>query len=245
MKIQIIVDGRLVQVDEGTSILNAARKAGIVIPTLCYHEALKPYGGCRLCIVEVVQNKRRKLITSCTFPAGVGMKVLTDTARVKHARRMVVELLLARCPDVPEIRSMAKHMGIETPMFNKTEKKRCILCGLCVRFCEEAVGAKAIGFSNRGTECEITTPFKAPTETCIGCGSCTYICPTGCIEMVQDKEHSEKHTMNMDRPAIHPCRNEYKCETCETEQQFIEEAKNAIADFRNKFSGPSVFINEG
>jgi heterodisulfide reductase subunit A len=95
----------MVQVDNGTPVLQAARKAGIAIPTLCYHEALQPYGSCRLCMVEIVQNKQRRLVTSCNFPADTGMEVFTDTDRVRQVRRNIVELLLARCPEVPMIQT--------------------------------------------------------------------------------------------------------------------------------------------
>jgi len=236
MKIQIIIDGRMVQVDEGTTVLNAARKADVIIPTLCHHEALKPYGSCRLCMVEIVQNKRRRVVTSCTFPAGAGMEVFTDTSRVKKLRKKVVELLLARCPDVPLIQTMARHMGIETSRLRNKEDKECILCGLCVRFCEEVVGVNAIGLSNRGVECEVATPFKASSDTCIGCGSCTYICPTSCIEMVPDDDNSGLRKMNMGSLSIEPCPNDYKCEDCDEELNFIEEIKSVIAQFRTKWN---------
>ena len=233
MKVQIIIDGHMVQVDRGTPVLHAAKKAGIVIPTLCYHEALKPYGACRLCMVEVVQNKQRRLVTSCNFPAETGMEVFTDTDGVRQARRNVVELLFARCPEVPMLQTMARRMGIEKTGFKKIESKECILCGLCVRFCEEVVGAAAIGLSNRGTEREVTTPFKSSSDTCISCGSCTYICPTGCIEMVPDEKASGMRKMNMGRLPLEPCKNDYNCEGCDIEQQFIKDIKNVIAKFRN------------
>jgi len=233
MKIQIIIDGNMVQVDEGTTVLNAARKVDVIIPTLCHHEALKPYGSCRLCMVEIVQNKRRRLVTSCTFPAGAGMEVFTDTSRVKELRKKVVELLLARCPDVPLIQTMARHMGIETSRLRNKEDKECILCGLCVRFCEEVVGVNAIGLSNRGVECEVTTPFRASSDTCIGCGSCTYICPTGCIEMVSDEKNSGMRKMNMGRLTLESCPNDYKCEGCDINGKFTEDIKKAVAKFRN------------
>ncbi len=236
MKIQIIIDGRMVQVDEGTTVLNAARKVDVLIPTLCHHEALKPYGSCRLCMVEIVQNKRRRLVTSCTFPAGAGMEVFTETARVKGARKKAIELLLARCPDVPMIQTMDMHMGIENSRFRNIEDKECILCGLCVRFCEEVVGVNAIGLSNRGVECELSTPFKASSDTCIGCGSCTYICPTGCIEMVEDKKTPGMRKMNIGNLSLETCPNDYKCKDCDIEQQFIEKTINIITQFRNKFS---------
>ncbi len=129
------------------------------------------------------EHKHRRLVTSCNVPVDTGMEIFTDTDSVKQVRKDIVQLLLACCPEVPMIQKMARRMGIDTPK----ESKDCILCGLCMRFCEEVVGASAIGLSNRGTEREVTTPFKASSDTCIGCGSCTYICPTGCIEMVSDE----------------------------------------------------------
>jgi heterodisulfide reductase subunit A len=236
MKIPVIIDGRLVQVDKDTSILAAARKAGITIPTLCYHEKLRPHGSCRLCTVEVIQNKRRRLVTSCNFPADAGMEVLTDTPRVREIRRMLIDLLLARCPDIPLVQTIARRMGIETSGLKKKEDKECILCGLCVRFCEEVVGVSAIGLSNRGTECEVATPFRIASDTCIGCGACTYICPTGCIEMVPDETSPELRAMNLGKLSLEPCPNEYECEACDTEKNFIAEIKRSIANFRSRFS---------
>lgn len=236
MKIQIIIDGHMVQVDRETSVLHAAKKAGIAIPTLCYHEALKPYGACRLCVVEVVHNKRRRLVTSCNFPAEAGMEVFTDTEKVRQIRRNVIKLLFARCPEVPTIQTMARRMGIETSGFKKEELKNCILCGLCVRFCEEVVGVAAIGLSNRGTDREVSTPFKASSNVCIGCGSCTYICPTGCIEMVKDDVTPGMRKMKMGSASLETCSNDHKCEDCDIEQQFIDETKDMIARFRYKFS---------
>jgi len=185
-------------------------------------------------MVEIIQNKRRRLVTSCTFPAGAGIEVFTETSSVKGARRKAVELLLARCPDVPFIQTLARHMGIEDSKFRNIENQECILCGLCVRFCEEVVGVNAIGLSNRGVECEVTTPFKSSSDTCIGCGSCTYICPAGCIDMVEDKGNPGARNMNIGGLALETCKNEYKCTDCDIEQQFIKDIKNVIAQFRNK-----------
>lgn len=235
MKIPIIIDGHLVEVDKGATIINAAKKAGVFIPTLCYHEALNPYGACRLCIVEVVQNKQRRLVTSCNYPVETGMEVLTDTLKVRQMRRMIVELLLARCPEMPSVQTLARRMGIEISSFKIREAKECILCGLCVRFCEEVVGVSAIGLSNRGTEREVSTPFEAPSDVCIGCGSCTYICPTGCIEMVNDEKTPGMRSMKMGNLSLKPCPYEYRCETCDIGIKFIKEMKDAITQFREKF----------
>ena len=131
------------------------------------------------------------------------------------------------------IQTMARRMGIETSKFKMKESKDCILCGLCVRFCEEVVGAEAIGLSNRGTDREVSTPFKSSSNTCIGCGSCTYICPAGCIEMEEDKETPGMRKMNMGRLSLEFCQNDYKCSDCDTEQKFIKDIKSAISKFRN------------
>ncbi len=234
----------MVQIDQGAPIIEAAKKAGIVIPTLCYHEALKPYGSCRLCMVEIVQNKQRRLVTSCNFPVEGGMEVLTDTPEVRQVRRMVVELLLARCPDVPLLQTLARRMGIETPRFKKKETNECILCGLCVRFCEEVVGVGAIGLANRGVDREVTTPFKVATDVCIGCGSCTYICPTGCIEMVPDEKIPRLRSMKMGNRSFEPCSNDYQCETCSTEEEFLTNMKCVINEFRSARKGASTCQNE-
>lgn len=233
MQVAIIIDGQRVQIERGAPIIDAAKRLGIAIPTLCYHEALKPYGSCRLCMVEVTQNRQTRLVTSCNFPIESGMEVLTDTPRLRKIRRTLVELLLARCGDVPQVKALAKKMGVETVRFRKKEAQSCILCGLCVRFCDEVVGVGAIGLSNRGTEREITTPFKAPSDSCIGCGSCTYICPTGCIEMVPDEVEPHRRRMKMGGLNLTRCPYGYECGSCATDREFLEELKKVVGDFRS------------
>ena len=235
MKIPIIIDGRMVQVEQGTMIIEAAGKAGIVVPTLCHHEAVKPYGSCRLCIVEVVQNKQHRLVTSCNSPVdNGGMEVFTDTAGVRRIRRSIIELLLARCPDMPVLQTMARQMGIESSRLKKKNDKQCILCGLCVRFCEEVVGVSAIGLANRGTEREVATPFKAGSDVCIGCGSCSYICPTGCIEMVPDKDDPRLRGLTMGQLSLSVCSNNYQCNSCAMDQEFLDEMKLVVSEFRSQ-----------
>ncbi len=190
--ITLTINDRRLQVQEGTTVLQAAKGAGIQIPTLCYHEALAPYGACRMCLVEVVAGGRLGLSASCAYPAQEGLVVRTDSSRVLKARRMVAELLLARCPNVPEIQTLAQEMGIERPRFH-IEDEKCTLCGLCVRTCEEIAGVSAINFIQRGTEREVTTPFAVPSEACITCGACAMVCPTGAIviEGAEEIKHRE------------------------------------------------------
>lgn len=181
----LTIDEKGVTVEEGTTILEAARSMGIDdIPTLCYHEALEPYGACRLCTVEITRGGRSKLVTSCTYPVEEGLEVKTRTDRVLTARKMLIELLLARCPQAKVIQDLAHEYGIEKPRFKVGKPDElCILCGLCARFCEEVVGASAITITKRGIDREVTVLTEITAEACIGCGACAKVCPTGLITM--------------------------------------------------------------
>ncbi len=178
------IDGREVQAEEGATILDVARAHNIYIPALCYHEEVAPYGACRLCMVEIVTNGRERLVASCLYPVEEGLIVKTNTERVNNVRRMVVELLLARCPDSEAIQELASKLGVDKPSFRLEEgNRKCILCALCTRVCQEVVGVSAISLVNRGVDRQMTTPFNDFSEACIGCGSCAYVCPTGAISI--------------------------------------------------------------
>ena len=230
--VALTIDGQIIHVQRHTPIRDAAKRLGIVIPTLCHHEAIKAYGSCRLCVVEVFRNGRSKLVTSCNYPAEEGLVVFTSSAAVKKTRKMVMELLLARCPDVPQIQQLAERMGVRTSRFKKREDQRCILCGLCVRVCEELVGVSAISFASRGIEREVNTPFGVESEVCIGCGSCTYICPTGCIEMVGSPGPPGGRTMNMGVLDLQPCPNDYACDACQIDEEFLRKIRREIEGIR-------------
>ncbi len=188
--IQVTIDGRTTLVKLDTTILQAATDLGIEIPTLCHHPVLEPYGACRLCTVEVIRDGRSRLVTSCNYPIRQEIEVLTASDTVVSGRSMIVELLWARCPDAEVFQQLAAQYGIEKPAFELREGELCYLCGLCVRFCNEIVGARAISFVGRGVEREVGTPFYQVSEACIACGACEFICPTGAIKVtdVTDKE---------------------------------------------------------
>ena len=163
--------------------LEAAREHGLHIPTLCYHEAVEPSGGCRLCVVEVVEGKWSKVVISCMYPVKEGMMVLTDSDRVKNVRRWILEMLLAECPASQQIRDLAAEYGVTTSRFSiKNPKEQCMVCGLCVRVCKEVVGVSAITTVGRGVHKVIGTPFGKPSEACVACGSCVTVCPTGAMQ---------------------------------------------------------------
>jgi heterodisulfide reductase subunit A len=185
----LIIDGQEVQAEEGQTVLEVARQAGVEIPTLCYHPLLEPYGACRLCVVEVIRHGRSRIETSCTYPAWDGLGIRTNSPPVREARKVVLGLLLSRCPNVPVIQGLAREYGITEPPFPTDDPdEKCILCGLCVRTCQELVKADVLNFSQRGIERCVGPPFLEKTRQCIGCGACTIVCPTGAIEIVLEKE---------------------------------------------------------
>ena len=181
--INFTINDRKLQVEEGTSILEAALEAGIKIPTLCYHKELTAYGACRLCLIEIVDGGRPGIEASCLYRATEGLVVKTDTERVKAARKIVFELLLARCPQSEKLKQLAAEYGITETRIRRKETDNCILCGLCVRVCAEVTGRNAVNFADRGARRKIRMPFDRISERCIGCGACAYLCPTKTIEV--------------------------------------------------------------
>jgi len=192
--ITLTIDNEKVEVEEGSTVLQAAEKLGIKIPTLCHHRSLEPYGACRVCLVELTGPGGSIIQASCVYPAQEGLVVKTDTERVLKTRRIMLELLLARCPDSPRIKEMAREMGIKESRFPK-KNEDCILCGLCTRVCEERMGVGAVSFVNRGSKRKVAVPYDKHSPICMTCGACTVVCPTDAVDL-------SEVTLNKPRPIM-------------------------------------------
>ena len=186
--ISLTIDGMPTQVREGITILEASKLLELKIPTLCHHPWLKPFGACRLCLVQLESPRGYQLVTSCNTPCEEGMAVTTDTPHVREARRVVLELMLERWPNVPVLRKLAGEFELPKPRWTSPlrdeDEAACILCLRCVRICEEVVGACAIVYEDRGIQRRVVTPFDQESESCIACGACAHVCPTGHMKFV-------------------------------------------------------------
>ncbi len=195
------INDQEVQAQEGWTVLETAKEYGIHIPTLCYHEAVSPSGGCRLCVVEIREGNWSKVVISCMYPVKEGIKIFTDSDRVINVRRWVLEMLLAECPASREIKKLAAEYGVTATRFAvKNPEEECLLCGFCVRVCREVVGVSAITTVGRGVHKFVGSPYGKPSEACVACGSCVTICPTGAmrarLDRVRGGGHHSHHSAN-------------------------------------------------
>lgn len=202
--IRLTMDGREIETEPGRTILEAAREHGIPIPTLCYHEALEPFAACRMCVVELENRRGGQLAPACTYPCEEGLVVHTNSEKVRRSRRMTIELLMASAAHIPLIRAMAEELGVTMPRFTM-EADDCILCGLCVRACDEIVGVGAISVINRGIEKKVSPPFHIASNVCIECGTCILVCPTGAITLADITGGAQ---------TVHPWESEFAAVHC-------------------------------
>jgi NADH dehydrogenase/NADH:ubiquinone oxidoreductase subunit G len=180
-EIRLKIDGRELTVEEGTTILEAARGAGLEIPTLCHHDRLQPYGGCRLCIVEAESGGRTNIVASCVHQVEDNLVVRTRSEKIDRLRKILLELLMAHAPDAPVLQEMAAEYGANRGRF-EPEPAFCIHCGLCVRYCAEIVEANAVGFIDRGVRKEISFVPEIASERCSDCKECFPLCPTSYLQ---------------------------------------------------------------
>ncbi|MBI4643165.1 MAG: (2Fe-2S)-binding protein [Deltaproteobacteria bacterium] len=181
-EVRLTINGIPIRAPQNQSLLVTARQNGFEIPTLCYHRDLPSEGQCRLCVMEVGEYPHTQIVNSCTYPTTAGLVVQTHSDKVLQARRIVLELLLARTPKAKLIQDLAAAHGVYESRFKTDDPEElCILCGLCVRTCREVVGVSAISMKGRTPDKQVATPFLEKSPACIGCGSCAFVCPTNVI----------------------------------------------------------------
>jgi NADH dehydrogenase/NADH:ubiquinone oxidoreductase subunit G len=180
-EILLQIDGQEVKAEEGMTVLEAAQGAGMSIPTLCHHEKLEPFGGCRLCIVEVEVRGWTRLVVSCVYLAEQDLVVRTRSEKIDRIRKTILELLLAHAPDSPVLLDLAQEYGADKDRFEKAASF-CIHCGLCVRYCDEVKKKNAIGFIDRGIRKEISFIPEIASKVCWDCKECFPLCPTEALQ---------------------------------------------------------------
>ena len=216
--VKLIIDGVEVTVPEGTMILKAAKDNGIIIPTLCNLEGLSPYGGCRLCLVEV--HGTPKLFPACTTPVGPGMEITTNSDRLREYRKMAVQLLLAERTHICsvcvadehcELQDMANQLGVDHVMFERKftkddidsshdflviDRNRCILCTRCIRVCDEIEGVHTLDLKLRGKDSQVIMDLDehwGNSCSCTSCRKCAKVCPVGAIYIEGEPvEHTKR-----------------------------------------------------
>ena len=179
--IHLQIDGKEIVAKEGMTILEAAKNAGISIPTLCHYEKLEPYGACRICTVEVEAQGRKQLVAACVYPAEANTVVTTRSAAIDEIRKTILELLLAHAPDATALQELAKEYGATENRFEK-EPSFCILCGLCVRYCAEIKKKNALAFVDQGPKREICFVPEVASRECWNCKECFPLCPTSYLQ---------------------------------------------------------------
>jgi len=175
------IDGKEVKATEGMTVLEAAQSADIFIPTLCHHEKLEPYGGCRICTVEVEVRGWTKLVAACLYPLEQDLVVRTRSEKVDKIRKMILEFLLAHAPYSPQLQDLAQEYEADKDRFEK-ESSFCILCGLCVRYCAEVKKKNAVGFVDCGARREISFIPEIASKECNSCKECFPLCPTSYLQ---------------------------------------------------------------
>ncbi|CEO87569.1 MAG TPA: 2Fe-2S iron-sulfur cluster binding domain-containing protein [Syntrophaceticus sp.] len=234
MKIRI--DGIETEVTCGETILEAARRAGIDIPTLCYSEAFGGQGVCRFCMVEIEVDGKTRLVASCTYQITEEMEVRTNTPAVQEIRRNLVTLLYRRAPNSDLMKKLFQEYNCDRiePL---DPEESCIMCLLCVKACEK-VGANALSSALRGTEKKVATPFDEGSEECMGCSACADICPTGAIPVKEEDGYREIWHRSFEMSRCEEC-GKYYCtqpvsEHVKEQTELLSSSDNMCSNCRRK-----------
>lgn len=184
----IMINGKACACEKGEYLLDIARRNDIIIPTLCRHAVLGEQGCCRVCIVEVEEKGKKRIVTACIYPVTRECSVETESEKVREQRGIILELLRRRAPDSAEIAALCEaYQAPRIERFRSLDSGKCILCGLCVQACGK-LGSGAINTMLRGTEKLVGTPYNEASPDCVGCASCAEVCPTGHIAVTETED---------------------------------------------------------
>ena len=202
-QINVTINGEHIQADEGMTILETAREAGIFIPTLCHHGHLDSYGSCRLCVVEIGEGERKKVVASCLYHIFEGLVVETETEKINNFRRIILNLLMHRWDNIPVI--LLEKYGAQNHERFVDNTTYCILCGLCVRYCRDVKGANVLGFVGRGIIRQVVIFPNQAAKYCPSCCptemECLHYCPTG---VICSQYYGSRPADGQDVPHAHP-----------------------------------------
>jgi bidirectional [NiFe] hydrogenase diaphorase subunit len=198
--VKISIDGFIIDAVKGSTVLDTALEHGICIPSLCHAPSLPDIGACRICVVENIVNERSKVTASCTLNVEEGMVILANSDRIKRLRRNLAELLVAQAPNSRAVQDIAARCGVKEVRY-PFRNEDCVLCGRCVRTCNDVWRAKALGFVGRGKNRHVDYPFGVKPEYCKQCNSCIQLCPM---------------TITPCSGPMHPG-EEYLCNKCESQ----------------------------
>lgn len=252
--VTIKINKKKYQADEGETVLPVLIREGIDIPYLCYHEALSPYGSCRLCMVEVTGGGRKGITASCTLPVSEGLEIETESPEVVNVRTILLEMYLAEAPGSKKIQELAKKFGVVKSRFAnfdiEAKGDRCVLCGLCVRVCNDLLGIGAINYAGRGTKSNINTPWYGSSNACIGCGACAYICPADAIDIVDSDGERIMETWNRTTLKLKECVDSKQYFATEKAVEHVygkgtdlpEDLKDLSADSRRRKKAADFFL---
>ncbi|MBN2714534.1 MAG: (2Fe-2S)-binding protein [Deltaproteobacteria bacterium] len=252
----IRIDGKQVEVKKWDTVLSAARRAGIQIPSLCYHPALETAGACRVCIVEVFEKgwSERKQVTACEYKVQPDLEVYTRSESVLKTRRTTIDLLMARAPQNAALQALSKNVEYPQTIYPPVaDAGDCVLCLLCTRACEQ-MGCNAISVSGRGDTRKIEPPYGANPDACIGCGACARICPTGCIALTETpatitiwgKVFERLHCVTCGAPMMSIAYRDYAVANRELPEDYYTQCQECKRkEVTARFAGLSMKVHHG